>query len=45
MTKSENTELERKIKELDQINNSLKDNNNKVNETLNIKTNELARKL
>ena len=45
-TKSENTELERKIKELEQINSSLEDNNNKkINETLNIKANEQTRTL
>ena len=45
-TKSENTtELERKINELEQINSSLKDNTNKIDETLNIKTNELAKAL
>ena len=44
-TKSEDTELEKKIKELEQINSSLKDNNNKTNKTLNIKTNKLARTL
>ena len=44
-TKSEDTELEKKIKELEQINNSLKDNNNKINKTLNIKRSKLARTL
>ena len=44
--KSENTtELERKINELEQINSSLKDNKNKIDETLNIKSNELAKAL
>ena len=44
--KSENkTELERKMNELEQINSSLKDSNNKMDETLNIKTNELAEAL
>ena len=43
-TKPENiAELERKINELEQINSSLKDNNNKIDETLNMTTNELAR--
>ena len=44
-TKSEDTELEKKIKELEQINNSLKDNNNKINKTLNTKRSKLARTL
>ena len=44
--KSENTtELERKKNELEQINISLKDNSNKIDETLNIKTNELGKTL
>ena len=33
------------MKELEQINSVLKDNKNKINEALNIKTNELARTL
>ena len=45
-TKSENAaELERKINELEQINSSLKDDNNKINEALSIKTNELPETL
>ena len=35
----------RKINELEQINSSLKDDNNKIDETLNIKTNKLAKTL
>lgn len=33
------------MKEVEQINSVLKDNENKINEALNIKTNELARTL
>ena len=45
-TKSENiAELERKINGLEQISSTLKDNNNKIDETLNMKTNELAKTL
>ena len=44
-TKSKNAELERKIKELEQINSSLEDNNNKIYGRLNIKTNERTRTL
>ena len=44
--KSENTTgLERKINELEQINSSLNDHKNKIDETLNIKANELAKAL
>ena len=44
-TKSKNAELERKIKELEQINSILEDNNNIIYGRLNIKTNERTRTL